>query len=77
MLNDTERKLLRILINQNGQTSRRVYIPELSRLAVREIGQIRKALGQLKEAAYIEWDEMMNFVRVIEGREHQAKRNMR
>jgi|GEM_PF-4696046 hypothetical protein len=72
-MTDTERKLLRILFNRHGHNNVRIYIPELCRLAQREVGQIRKALEQLRDERFIEWDEMMNFVRVIPGWQHHLK----
>ncbi|WP_042165504.1 hypothetical protein [Paenibacillus gorillae] len=67
MLNDTERKLLQILHNRNRTVNTRISIPDLARMAQREPGQIRKALEKLKEERLIEWEDALNFVRVVEG----------
>ncbi|WP_127496301.1 MULTISPECIES: hypothetical protein [Paenibacillus] len=67
LLNDTERKLLRILFNRNGHQNTRIVIPELARFAQRETGQIRKALEKLREERFIEWEDTMDYVRVIPG----------
>ncbi|MCM3628261.1 winged helix-turn-helix transcriptional regulator [Paenibacillus glycanilyticus] len=73
MLNDTERKLLRILYNRNGHQNARILIPELARLAGREAGQIRKALERLQEERFIEWEETLNVVKVVPGWQLHAK----
>lgn len=67
LLNDTERKLLRILYNRNGHQNTRISIPELARFAQREVGQIRKALENLREERFIEWEDSMDYARVIPG----------
>ncbi|NIK71870.1 MULTISPECIES: hypothetical protein [unclassified Paenibacillus] len=66
-MNDTERKLLRILYNRNGHQNTRISIPELARFAQREVGQIRKALENLREERFIEWEDSMDYARVIPG----------
>lgn len=71
MLNDTERKLLRILFNRNGHQNTRILIPELARLAGREAGQIRKALERLHEERFIEWE--IDYVKVVPGWQLYAK----
>ncbi|MGO4106502.1 hypothetical protein [Paenibacillus sp. YAF4_2] len=71
MLNDTERKLLRILFNRNGHQKTRILIPELARLAGRETGQIRKALERLHEERFIEWE--IDYARVVPGWQLYAK----
>ncbi|GLX70611.1 hypothetical protein [Paenibacillus glycanilyticus] len=73
MLNDTERKLLRILYNRNGHQNTPVSIPELARFAQREPGQIRKALERLREERFIEWEERINAVKVVPGWQQFAK----
>lgn len=73
MLSDTERKLLRILFNRNGHQNTRVLIPELARLAQREVGQIEKALQRLQEERFIERSDTLNFVKVIPGWSNHIK----
>lgn len=73
MLNDTERKLLRILYNRNGHQNARILIPELARLAGRETGQIRKALESLREERFIEWEERTDVAKVVPGWQHYVK----
>ncbi len=73
MLNDTDRKLLRILFNRNGHMNTRVMIPDLARLAQRDVGQIQKALERLQEERLIELSDKLNFIKVIPGWQSHAK----
>lgn len=64
MLEDTPRKILRILYNHRGVPS----IAELARMAVRTPGQVKMALRALAVTGYILWDQERHFeLKVLQG----------
>lgn len=57
MLDDLERKLLRILYNFNSQRHRMPTKPELERTTGRRYPDIEKALNTLVQERYIFWPD--------------------
>lgn len=71
MLDDTTRKVLRILYNSYRQEWARVDLDRLQHLSGRSRQQVETALRELAEKGYIEHRE--GLTRVLEGWERQPK----
>lgn len=56
MLDDTARKLLRIMFQFNGHVHRMPNLAELKRLSGRRPAAIKAGMLQLVEQHYIQWD---------------------
>lgn len=57
MLDDTARKLLRIMFQHNGHFRRMPTLDELKRLSGRRPTAVKAGMLQLVEQHYIQWDE--------------------
>ncbi|MNC48590.1 hypothetical protein D3C81_205410 [compost metagenome] len=57
MLDDLERKLLRVLYNFSTQKRRMPFKPELERMTGRRYADIDKALNELVQQNYILWPD--------------------
>lgn len=57
MLDDTPRKLLRIMVHFRSHFRRMPSLSELERLSGRRSGSIKAGMLQLIEQHYIQWDE--------------------
>lgn len=57
MLDDTARKLLRIMFQFNGHFRRMPNLVELKRLSGRRSAAIKAGMLQLVEQYYIQWDD--------------------
>lgn len=55
MLNDTERKTLRVLVAYRDKHKRTPTAAQLSRLAGRVPGKVMQALRGLSQQGYVEW----------------------
>ncbi|OMF28291.1 hypothetical protein BK132_14625 [Paenibacillus sp. FSL H8-0259] len=75
MLEDTPRKLLRIMYQFKGHFRRMPTMTELARLSGRRTGAIKAGMLQLVERHYIEWDEKqpVETAVVIEAWERDVK----
>ena len=71
MLDDTTRKVLRILFNLNRQQWAQLDIDRLRQLSGRTTQQVGIALQQLSELGYIE--QHATLIRVIEGWEQPTR----
>ncbi|SDF03001.1 hypothetical protein SAMN04488542_1057 [Fontibacillus panacisegetis] len=69
MLNDLERKLLRVLYNFSTQKRRMPFKPELERLTGRRYADIDKALNELVQQQYIFWPDRphLQTIVILEG----------
>lgn len=59
MLEDTSRKLLRIMVQYQGHFYRMPNLAELSRLSGRRSAAIKAGMLQLVEQHYIQWDDKL------------------
>lgn len=57
MLDDTARKLLRVMVQFKGHVLRMPTLEELRRMSGRRSGAIKAGMQQLVEQHYIDWDE--------------------
>ncbi|MFD2114754.1 hypothetical protein ACFSTH_02595 [Paenibacillus yanchengensis] len=65
MLDDTARKLLRILFNLNRMHAAPLEVERLQLLAGRDISLIEATLHLLREERYIRWDQQAGIVQVM------------
>lgn len=66
MMDDTDRKILRVMWNLYRFNAARINVGRLSRLSGRSKDQITGTLTRLCEERYIKWDEASATVQVIE-----------
>ncbi|WP_150271648.1 hypothetical protein [Paenibacillus tepidiphilus] len=74
MLDDTSRKLLRIIVQFHSHFKRMPKLPELRRLSGRRPAQIIKAMKVLVADHYIDWDASrpVETAYILEGWERDA-----
>lgn len=65
MLDDTQRKVLRILFSLNRYELSILHMDDLKRFAQRTPLQLLDALRGLKESGFIEWDAEQMIVKVL------------
>lgn len=73
MLDDLERKLLRILYNYSTQKRRMPTKPELERMTGRKYVEIEKGLNELVQQRYIFWPDRphLHTITILEGWERE------
>ncbi|PWV97424.1 hypothetical protein DFQ01_12168 [Paenibacillus cellulosilyticus] len=75
MLDDTTRKVLRILFNLNRQQWAQLDMDRLQHLSGRTRLQVEQSLQQLSELLYVE--QQCSMVRVVRGWEQPAQMSRR
>ncbi|WP_150274078.1 hypothetical protein [Paenibacillus tepidiphilus] len=77
MLDDTPRKLLRIIVQFHGHFKRMPTLPDLRRLSGRQPTEIFKGLKVLVADHYIDWDpaRQIETAYILEGWERDAPFN--
>ncbi|WP_342551982.1 hypothetical protein [Paenibacillus sp. FSL R7-0652] len=75
MLNDFERKILRIIVNYAGQRRRIPRMDELENKTGRSRVQIRESLLELERKGHIAWDNpsAMESIQILQAWEQEAQ----
>lgn len=75
MLNDFERKILRIIVNYAGQQRRIPRMDELETKTGRNPAHIRESLQALEQKGYISWPKpsTLENIQILQAWEQEAK----
>lgn len=76
MLDDAERKLLRVLYNYSRRHNVIPTMGDLKRLTGRNMNSIRESLTELESLNYIYWEDKASIstIQIIEGWEREESR---
>lgn len=65
MLDDTSRKILRILFSLNFFNFSQIDVSYIARVSIRSEQQVKEAINNLVIEQYIEWDKQDNAFKVL------------
>jgi hypothetical protein len=69
VLDDTTRKVLRVLFNRKGNEWFRIEVEEIERYAMRTEKQVKASINELVRQAYVEWNKSDRLMRVLKSTE--------
>lgn len=65
MLDDTTRKILRIMFSLNYFNYSQIDVTHLARVSIRSVQQVKEAINTLITEQYVEWNKEDNTFKVI------------